>query len=204
MNFDPGDLVSFFEGRIGRKATIILSWLLFVVVLVGVVEFLIDHAVLPLERFFGGTGDIRADLISESGAPFWPAIVATLTILSASVLLFIPFINLLIGGRRVPQSVLDQLEEKRSWAIHNVLNYKVSSEDDMKNWHQNNDKFVNEVKEILEKHCSRADVLRFSRLGVIWNVTFDFATVPEHARQLRMFAKRLDTLEKIVDRYSLR
>lgn len=202
MNFDLGQLFSFFEGRIGRKATTILAWLLFLVVLGWAAEFLINHIVIPLERFFGGTGDLRADLISEEGEPFWPSLVATLAILGGSVILFVPFVNLLIGGRRVPQSVLDDLEERRSWAIHNVFNFMVSNNEELTEWRSRNKQFVNDVTKILENHCSHADVLRFSRLGLIWEISFGFATLPEHIRELRMFAKRLDTLEKIIDRYS--
>lgn len=202
MTFDPGHLVSFFEGRIGRRATTILAWLLFVVVLGWAVEFLITHVVIPIEVFFGGTGDLRADLFSDKREPFWPALFATLAILGGSVILFVPLVNFLIGGRRVPQSVLDDLEEKRSWAIHSVLNFMVSDVNGLAEWRRRNDQFVSDVTAILEKHFSRADVLRFSRLGIIWNVTFDFASLPDHIRELRMFAKRLDTLERIVDRYS--
>lgn len=202
MPFDPGQLFAFFEGRIGRKATTILAWLLFLVVLGWAVEFLIGHIVIPLEKFFGGTGNLRADLISEWGGPFWPSLVATLAILGGSVVLFVPFVNLLTAGRRVPQSVLDDLEEQRSWAIHNVFNFRVSSDADLAEWRARNDQFVNDVTQILENHCSRADVLRFTRLGLIWEISFGFATHPDHIHELRMFAKRLDTLEKIVDKYS--
>lgn len=204
MNFDPGQLVSFFEGRIGRKATTILAWLLFAVVLGWAIIFLIEEVVIPLERFFGGTGDLRADLMSKTAEPFWPALTATLAILGGSVILFIPFVNLLIGGRRIPQSILDELEQKRSWAIHNVLNYMVQNSTDFVEWERRNNQFVDEVTQILEGHFPRGDVLRFSRLGLIPNLTFDFATLPQHIRELRFFAKRLDTLERIVDRYSQR
>ena len=202
MNFDPGHLISFFEGRIGRRSTTFLAWLLFFVVLGWAGEFLIVHVLIPLMKFFGATGDLRRDLFSESRGPFWPALITILVILGGSVILFVPFVNILISGRHVPQSVLNDLEERRSWAIHNVLNFVVNNANDLTEWRNRNDQFVSEVTAILEKHFSRADVLRFSRLGLIWNVTFDFASLPDHVRELRMFAKRLDTLEKIVDRYS--
>ena len=204
MNFDLSHLVALFESRIGRRATTILAWLLFLVVLGWAAKFLITDIVIPLERFFGGTGNLRADLISKEGAPFWPALIATLAILGGSVILFLPFMNLLMRGRRVPQSALDDLEEKRSWAIHNVYNFPVANDAQLEEWRSRNNQFVSEVTEILENHFSRADILRFTRLGVIPGLNFGFASLPEHIRELQMFAKRLDTLEKIADRYSAR
>jgi len=201
MNFDLSSFVSLIESRIGRRSTTILAWLVFVVTLTATLEFLIGHVVIPLEKFFGGTGDLRADLMSGRHDPFWPALVATLFVLSGSVVLFIPFINVLIGTRRVPQAILNDLEERRSWAIHNVLNFFVQSAEEWEEWQKRNNQFISEVTAILEAHCTKADVLRFTRLGVITTTPFGFAYSPQHQHGLMMLAKRLDTLERIVDRY---
>lgn len=202
MSFDPGEVVSFIEGRVGRKATTILAWLLFVVVVAWALGFLVTEIVVPLEKFFGGTGDLRADLISGGFGPFWPSLIATLFVLAGSVILFLPFMNLLIRGRHIPQTVINELEEKRSGAIHEVLNYPVRSDLDLTEWKRRDDRFVTDVTETLERHGTRADVLRFNRLGILTESRFGFTYNDEHGHRLMMLAKRLDTLERIIDRYA--
>jgi hypothetical protein len=73
MSFDPSSYVSLIEGRIGRKPTTLLAWLAFLVGLTAALGFLVENVVMPLEKFFGGTGDLRADLMAGRHDPFWPS-----------------------------------------------------------------------------------------------------------------------------------
>lgn len=202
MGFDIGQIFSALEERVGRRAMTILAWLLFLVALVAAFDFLFEHLVVPVERFFGGTGDLRADLMGGVTDPFWPSIVVLVALLAVSVVLFLPFIGFLLRGRAVPQYVLDLLEEQRSSAITEVLNFRVTSPEELAEWKIRNQRFIDQVVDIIRKHLSRADELRFTRLGVLQNVQFASTYNQDHGHQLTMFAKRLDALERIIDRYS--
>jgi len=201
MGFDPGQLIALFEERLGRRWTTILAWLLFLVVIGWAVRFLVIDVLMPIEIFFGGTGDLRADLFGGDLAPFWPAVTLLIVFLAASVLLFLPFINLLVRGRRVPMFVLDTLEDLRSKAIHEILNLPVKSDIDLDSLKQRGDKFVADVTNVLSGHFSKIEVKRFNRLGFVPSFSFAPAYNGEHLHRIQMLAKRLDALERIIDRH---
>src|SRR5258706_14488146 len=107
---------------------------MFLVLFVTAIRILMVDLIIPLEIYFGGTGDFRKDIISADAGPLWASLISTLVVMTASVLLFMPAFNWLVTGRGVPRSVLDSLEDKRSWAIHHIWNFFPKDDTEFEKW----------------------------------------------------------------------
>jgi hypothetical protein len=104
--------------------------------------------------------------------------------------------------RQIPQAALDALAESRSRAIHEILNAKVKSEEELGRWKVTNNNWRTEVIGVLQKHFPKAEQLGFERLGVIPPIVMPNVYNNEHAHEMMMFIKRLGIVEDLIKRYA--
>jgi len=186
-------IVAMIEERFGRHATTGLLFLIGLAIAAYALHIFVEYLIIPVYRFLGPF---------VSGPEITVATVFYVTAFVASAIILFPLGWLFLSRRTIPQAIVDQLAILRSEGIHDILNGKVGNDEELTAFKSTNEKWRNNVLELLQKHFPTAEALGFERLGVIPQVGFVHSYNNEHAFELMMFAKRLSVLEDIIRRYT--
>jgi len=189
-------VVAMLEERFGRRATTGLLLLIGLAIAVYCLHMIWIHLVDPIY------GWVSKHFPSISLPEISIVTVFYVTAAMAAILVLWFAIWFGFSRRRVPQSVVNDLAEFRSEAIHDILNKKVNTEEDLADFNKVNDAWAERVEGTLQKHFPKSELLGFQRLGVIQMTAFPHSFNNEHAHRLSMFAKRLSILEDIIKRYT--
>jgi len=97
---------------------------------------------------------------------------------------------------------VDELALLQSEAIHEIWNRPVSSDAEVDSLERYDVGWQRRVAAILERDFSKAEVVHFTRLGVVPMAFRDGTFNARHAKILREYALREDRLRDIITRFS--
>ncbi len=187
-------VVAMLEERFGRTATTGLLLLIGFAIAAYSLHIIVIHLVVPFYAFVSShlSGVLEINIVT----------VFYVTAFIAAGVLLLPLVWLVITKRKVSQNVLDQLAELRSKAIREILNAKITTDDELRAWKTINEQWRADVINVLKDHFPKAEVLGFERLGVIQQLAFLSTYNGEHQHERDMFVKRLSIVEDIIRRHS--
>ena len=107
-----------------------------------------------------------------------------------------------VVAERVSQAAVDGLAELRSEAIHDILNHRVTADDEVAELAAFTKEWWQRVMNVLEQNFSKAEQLNFSRLGSVPNVIFPHSYNEQHAKILREFALQERRMLDIIARHT--
>jgi hypothetical protein len=98
------------------------------------------------------------------------------------------------------QDVIDDLAEDLSWAIHELLNRHVKSEDDLTKWQEDYRAWLTKVGKKLGNRAffTRADQIHFERLGSVPATSFGIQFNAQHNQLLCQLSLKFDRLRDII------
>lgn len=165
------------------------------------------HWFKTLPQWIVGVGGIGVGLVSAWMPPEYQPYGLLFGVLCVLVFLMFGAVHAFREWRNptkgdAPQSAVDELAELRSRAIHEILNAKVSSPEELEALRDLEEVWQGEVARVLVEHFPKSEVLGFTRLGVIVPVSYGHATIKGHGRLLSHFTKRLHIIEGIIERRS--
>ena len=100
------------------------------------------------------------------------------------------------------QKAIDELAEDLSWAIHNILNKKVSAEEELFQWESEYKSWCQRVSDKLKnrKYFTRANELHFDRLGFVPQTKFAGSYNPHHEWLISQLSLKFERLRDIINR----
>ena len=100
------------------------------------------------------------------------------------------------------QKAVDDLAEDLSWAIHNLLNKKVSNEVELVQWESEYKSWCQRVSDKLKnrKYFTRVNELHFDRLGFVPQTRFAGSYNPHHEWLISQLNLKFERLRDIINR----
>lgn len=104
------------------------------------------------------------------------------------------------------QEAIDDLAEDISWAIHNLLNLHVNTDEELNDWEKAYRDWCNVVSDKLGNRAffTKADQLHFDRLGFIQPVTMPAAKDEKHNWLLSQLRLKFDRLREVINWVQMR
>lgn len=98
------------------------------------------------------------------------------------------------------QIVIDEFAEELSWAIHNLLNRKVTNANELTTWETDYHAWLAKVNTKLENRAffTRADQIHFERLGTFPATSSPMQFNPRHNNLLSQLGIKFDRLRDVI------
>jgi len=104
---------------------------------------------------------------------------------------------------RHSSEIVEELSTLRAEAIKDLLNKRVSNEDEVKLLVQEQDAWRDKVVASLRSHGAGEPIVKsFLYLGVLYLIPFKNAISPSHELRLQILARQLDVVEGLIGRYA--